>query len=1244
MYSSSFVTSCAFHSEIHAISAFHGEAETQESLVIIFRHGTLAVVQYDSGVNRFRTVTQACLATEVELKPSSAFRANFCRVLGSMAVTQFTPTTLTLIQLGAEIASFTIPVKLKSALRLASIDDVQFVSSSGCDTVSLAVLGKSEPHAWVGRTSTIGSTASSVRLITVDMSRRSVSVNWSFDNLPTESFALTPLPKPRGGFLATSPDFVSYCEEFSSAVVRSVNAAGGDTAAVNYLHIGEEFDIDLAGARSIAISDELVLFVTQAGEMLGCHLVRQSGAFNTVSDLVWERLSIPEKIISPSSLALLGDAKLFVGSRQRNSCLFQLSKTEILLPIAVFGSSAEEDRLAELEQSTDAQAVKDLLASYQEEVHRAKISHSIELGLIDELRSFGSIHAMTMENDGIIAACGSGDLSVLSSHVPSDLVFELGLKDVRFVYNFTFRNHFLLALAGESRMLLIDCGNGLRELGRVDLLSPILGIVKTFSESDGVVSLITQSGVIGVKIVTSKQEQQLEYSPSLEFESPVLKAASVDSYLVVQPDSTSLIIHGVSETPQSIQLQEGREIVSFSPSVVTGSLHVTVADNAGSLAIYSLNTEGQLSAGFMARHASVCKAVLLNELNAAASDDYVLSITDPTKRPLEPNLTTPLFAEKIKIVQAKLVEVVGGLIILVMLIEGRPVLVYSLIISREGETRFVLEASDSVPILFEPIEKIHGYISETDQGIMVSVTARQSIWLSMDERFRIWSHPLSFGGFTDLHTFQSEYLDAGLVSLEPGKMGNSTLRILKLKSAEIDLNSRFPKKMIALESECLERRFAVDMVPSLPGLAVATVTEETDPGLVVPVAPGPLPQPEEDNQMMDDQFQPQIAQDQSTVLLQCPLPPKRQKHQVRIFSGISKETVSAIIALQPGEFVTGMAWADSVLGLGPDVLVIGTTFALGEETPCQGRVIVVRVNYAPGVTAPAVTIENDEVVIGGKILYESVKRAPVTIVKSWKGCVALGLAHRLMMYQWDSVAGRLRGVGMIDLGLQITSVSFFKNFIIAGDILRGVYLLRYKEDPVMDAQMNVISMAASIQQLAKSFPFQDFSAVKVDTLRTAGSVGIMSLDVFGNVDLELFSPVHFGQYLRHSVPFNVPSKCLAVVPIRPSQQDKCLLLGTANGALSHLVPVTESEHHIASSLVGLMVSLLPQPGGVNPKLHHVAVGREHLPNSLQAIESVDCLADFLYLATPLQAEIANRMKQPIDLLVRIVARWLTPVF
>ena len=78
-------------------------------------------------------------------------------------------------------------------------------------------------------------------------------------------------------------------------------------------------------------------------------------------------------------------------------------------------------------------------------------------------------------------------------------------------------------------------------------------------------------------------------------------------------------------------------------------------------------------------------------------------------------------------------------------------------------------------------------------------------------------------------------------------------------------------------------------------------------------------------------------------------------------------------------------------------------------------------------------------------------------------------------------------------------------------------------------------------------------------------------------------------------------------------------------------------------LAGLMVALLPHFAGVNPKLAHIAIGRESLPNSIQAIESVDVLRLFLYLSTPLQAEIAARLKQPIDVLMQAVAGWIRRV-
>jgi hypothetical protein len=340
--------------------------------------------------------------------------------------------------------------------------------------------------------------------------------------------------------------------------------------------------------------------------------------------------------------------------------------------------------------------------------------------------------------------------------------------------------------------------------------------------------------------------------------------------------------------------------------------------------------------------------------------------------------------------------------------------------------------------------------------------------------------------------------------------------------------------------------------------------------------------------------------------------------------------------MEPGDLVTGLVWAESVLGLGSDVLVIGTTMMLGEEAPAQGRIVVARVEATGGAVDP----HSAERVAGARILYETIKKTAVSVVKEWKGCIAASLGHKLMMYQWDAVAGRLRGVGMIDLALQISNLSFFKNFIVASDILRGIYLLRYKEDPVMDANGVVISMAASIQMLAKTMPLQQFGAINVNSVRVDGAVGIVSVDTLGNLDFEIFSPVHFGQYLRHSQPFHLPSPSIAISPIVSPDDTRSLLIGTASGSLCQLIPVREGEHHLASSLVGLMVSLLPHVGGVNPKLRHLGVGRETLPNSIQAIESIDLLLRFLYLSTPLQAEIASRMKQPIDVLLRAVAGWV----
>jgi hypothetical protein len=182
----------------------------------------------------------------------------------------------------------------------------------------------------------------------------------------------------------------------------------------------------------------------------------------------------------------------------------------------------------------------------------------------------------------------------------------------------------------------------------------------------------------------------------------------------------------------------------------------------------------------------------------------------------------------------------------------------------------------------------------------------------------------------------------------------------------------------------------------------------------------------------------------------------------------------------------------------------------------------------------------------------------------------------------------------------------------------------------------VKSMAASIQFLAKSAPPSEVSVSDIAVIRMDSSMGVLSVDTNSNLELSIFSPLHYGQFLRTSIPFHLPTKCEAITTTGHGRGIVCM----ESGSLGFVKPVNESDHHLASSLVGLMIALLPTIGGVNPRLSHLPVKRNVMPGAIQAIEGINLLENFLFLATPLQAEIASRMKQPIDVLMRAVSRWV----
>ena len=1158
-----FVAECTIFAQILGISVSKGVEI--DSLAVISRHGVVSLLQYDSLTVSFKTIFQNCYSLETGCVDES-FRLRCFRVFNQYAVFQLSFDSLTFVHMSDEGGSFTVPVSLGSSLGLASIDDVQFVCTSSSKVVVLAILGKSVSHAWIGRTCTIGSFASVVRVVSVDFGSSQILSNWTFDSLPTESFSIISLSQPRGGLLVIAPDSVSYCEDFGASLTLPVEA-------------------DMDGCVAVAISDNLVIFATSAPAMdpkLWCaHLVRRSGTFSNVTHIVWEEL---RGVADPStSVAVGSDGLILFGSRFGSSFLFQISETEVLLPVPVFAPIMQEEMVLGDLASTPDTAASELISMYQEEIHAFKICKSIELGLLDELEGWGQILTLVVSEGGLVATTSSGSLVSLYSDHPSELLVELNLAGFTqgiAVFE-TANSHTFFALFGNAGFILLDSTVGIKETLRMNVEAEFGSGAILGCTSGGL--LVCENGTFSI---FEKRFEKFDFTAKLA-------SCNGENFALLASDNTVRIYH---DEVNRVLFEGSVEIVCVNLGGEFGNI-TTIADVCGSLTMF--NVAGEVL--FSSKHVSLAKPILLE---SSEDQEACFSITDVTRRPTEIHPSVEIFASKILIQNA----IFTRESLLVILVENRPPLVYRQL----SERSFALQLLD-FPHLVGPS------LSRCNNSSIIPVNDQCVMSVSVSDRGQILAHPIFESGCVAASLFTSQFATQGLVTAtHDGKV-----RIYKLTECERRFGSCFAKVFESTKTRGLQTAVSV------AGLAVAEMSREI---LVTPTV-----QPDSTNNEIptsDDTQKPQ-ADETSTNTSFMGIP--GELFTLNVFAKYDLEILISKMALLPDEMVTDMCWAESVLGLGPDVLAVGTTMLLGEEHAAQGRILLIRVDM----NAVAVPCDASLAISGAKLIYESDKKSAVTVMKDWKGCLVVALGHRFMFYQWDGTAGRLRGCGMYDMCLQITSTCFVRSFIVAGDILRGIHLLRYKEDPVIDVQTGAVtSIAASIQFMAKTPPsYEAQTIVGLNTIRFGNTLGIISVDKYYRIDLHVFSPLHYGQYLRPSIGFQLTDPILGFANVSSGPDFSSLVTGSASGALAQIIPVNEADHHLASSLLGLMVTLLPQIGGVNPRLQHTVM-KDKSSGAVQGIESADSLLAFLYLSTPLQAEIASKMKQSIDVLAESVASWL----
>ena len=314
-----FITEICLSGQIHSVAIVpSADAASRDSVMVMSRHSVFSLLQFDDACCTFRTVNQGCFSRNsmedfaIQRTPNTAFISSLLRVHNQIAVTRFNESALTFFNVASPDCTshaYSICIKPTEKIQLVSVDDVQFVEASPSGVLTVAILGKVHDDAWVGKPPGSAvppppSNSGCLRIVSIDMVKRSYSLLWSFEKLPSNSFKLISLSQ---GIVVVAPKSLTYCHEFSSSTSVEFTL---DTPA-KFRAGTDPFEIDLSHSQSTLVGNDLILFALNSGLIVSCHCIRKQLQSPIVVDYVFE-LSSRDKL-PVSCLAIHGNF-LFSGN------------------------------------------------------------------------------------------------------------------------------------------------------------------------------------------------------------------------------------------------------------------------------------------------------------------------------------------------------------------------------------------------------------------------------------------------------------------------------------------------------------------------------------------------------------------------------------------------------------------------------------------------------------------------------------------------------------------------------------------------------------------------------------------------------------------------------------------------------------------------------------------------------------------------------------------------------------------
>ncbi|KAI9088335.1 CPSF A subunit region-domain-containing protein [Phlyctochytrium arcticum] len=303
--------------------------------------------------------------------------------------------------------------------------------------------------------------------------------------------------------------------------------------------------------------------------------------------------------------------------------------------------------------------------------------------------------------------------------------------------------------------------------------------------------------------------------------------------------------------------------------------------------------------------------------------------------------------------------------------------------------------------------------------------------------------------------------------------------------------------------------------------------------------------------------------------------PQISAYSLEIISPVTWETVDAIemdeyehilaieaVELESKQTTTGRK----------SFLALGTGVVRGEDLATRGRIVVY--DIIDIVPEPEHPFAKNRF----KQLYVSEEKGPVTALCNVGGHLVAAIGTKVIVYAFED-SESLTGIAFLDVNMYVNSLSSIKNLIMVGDIMKSVWLLGFQEEPPKLALLG-----------------KDFHALSVygcEFLVDDSSLALVVGDSESNVHVMTYSPYHIqsssGQKLIRRGDFHVGQHISKMLSLRRIANDvntrdqQVTLIGTMEGGVSLLVPVSEKLYKRLYSLYSKMVNNLQHPAGLNPR-------------------------------------------------------------